>query len=249
VVKDSLVFAFPDGRSAEVAPRPARLICDRLWELGIAAGAATAAVRISDALQSRLVFRTDVRFSEREVPTVIEAAKCHPPTWATLADRGTLNTISLAERRRLVDTCLELIEILDADDEHEKLGAPIGELERLRDQLRAMTACELLHDAAGRVAVGWAQGAAARTSDGRPVDVLDPDAAAWSLLGALQTAAFADEETQVEEIKVAVTAIAELIADPSLAHWNDQPERTQDEVHVLLERAEAITERTIDALD
>jgi hypothetical protein len=112
-----------------------------------------------------------------------------------------------------------------------------------------MTACELLHDAAGRVAVGWAQGAAARTSDGRPVDVLDPDAAAWSLLGALQTAAFADEETQVEEIKVAVTAIAELIADPSLAHWNDQPERTQDEVHVLLERAEAITERTIDALD
>jgi hypothetical protein len=243
VLDDSLVFAFPNGRSAEVAPRPARMICDRLWELGIAAGAATAAARISDALHSPVGFRGDLTFSEREVSPVIEAAKTHPPTWARLVAPGTLDTISLDERRQLVDTCLELIEGLNREVEYEKLRALIGELERLRDQLRAVTACELLHDAARRVAAGWAQGADARASDGRAVDVLDPGAASWSLLGALQTAAFAGHEARVDEIKLAVGAIAELIADPSLAHWNDRPERTQDEVEDLLARAAALTQQ------
>ncbi|HEY6960884.1 MAG TPA: hypothetical protein VI408_03245 [Gaiellaceae bacterium] len=238
---DSLVFALPNGRTAEVAPRPARLICNRLWELGIAAGAATAAARISDALHGPVALRADVAFSEREAPTIVEAAKSHPPTWARLVSPGTLDTISIAERRRLVDTCLEVIDELNADDEHEKLRALVGELERFRDRLRAMTARELLHDAAGRVAAGWSQGADARASDGEPVDVLDPGAASWSLLGALQSAAFAARGARVDEIKLAVTAIAELIADPSLANWNDQPKRTQDEVRSVLARAETLT--------
>lgn len=242
MLDDSLVFALPNGRAAEVAPRPARLICNRLWELGIAAGAATAAARISDALHSHPSFRADLTFSEREVQPVIEAAKTHPPTWARLVAPGTLDTISLDERRQLVDTCLELIKVLNADDEHEKLRALVGELERLRNQLRAMTIRDLLHDAAGRVAAGWAQGADARASGGRAVDVLDPEAASWSLLGALHAAA-SGQEPQAEEIELAVAAIAKLVADPSLTHWNDRPERTQDDVYALLAHAEQLTER------
>ena len=241
MVEESLRFVLPDDRSVAVALVPARLICDRLWDLGIIAGAATAAVQINDALRSRPLFRGDVVFGERELPTLLEAAKAHPPTWARLIDPGVLETISRDERRRLVGTCLELIDELAAKYEGEKLRALIDDIERLRDRLRAMTARELLRDAGDRVASGWSQGAEARAQDGRPVDVLDPDAASWSLLGALQGAAFVSPEAQVDEIRFAVAALAELIIDPSLAHWNDRPERTPHEVHTVLARAEALT--------
>lgn len=73
----SLAFVLANGRSAAIGPVPARLICDRLWGLGVAAGAATAAVRISDALRSSPTLRGDVVFGEREVPPLLEAAKAH----------------------------------------------------------------------------------------------------------------------------------------------------------------------------
>ena len=208
----------------------------------MAFGAATAAARISDALHSSSL-RADVTFSDRETMPVIEAAKSHPPTWARLVAPGTVDTISLDERHELVATCLELIEALTADNEHEKLRVLVEELERLRDQLRAMTARELLKAAADRVSAGWAQGADARAADGHAVDVRDPDAVSWSLLGALQAAAFAGQEPDVEEIRFAVAAIALLVADPSLAHWNDRAERTQTEVHALLAHAGQLAEQ------
>lgn len=241
MVEHPLVFVLPNGRSATVASAPARLIYDRLWTLGIGAGVATAAARISDALRSRQPERADVLFSERESAALVEAAKSHPPTWAQLTEPGVLETISRAERHRLVVRCLELIDDFTSEPEDEKLRALVGDLERLRDRLRAMTARELLHDAGDRVASGWTQGADARAVDGHPVDVLDPDAVSWSLLGALQGAAFAGPEAQVDEIRFAVGAIAEFIVDPSLTHWNDEPERTSHEVHSLLARAEALT--------
>lgn len=174
------------------------------------------------------------------MPPLLEAAKAHPPTWARLADRGTLETISRDERHRLVATCLELIDDFTAEYEGETLRALLDDLERLRGRLRAMTGRELLRDAGDRVAVGWSQGTEARALDGRPVDVIDPDAVSWSLLGALQSAAFASPEAQVDEIRFAVAALAELIVDPSLAHWNDEPERTMHEVHAVLVRAEGL---------
>ena len=241
LVEDSLVFVLPDGRSAHVAPPSARLIYERLWDFGIGAGVATAAARISDALRSNPSLRVDVVFSEREAPPLLEAAKSHPPTWASLNDPGALDSISLDERRQLATTCLELVEGFRGEYQGEKLRGLIGELEHLRDRLWAMTARDLLRNASDRVACGWSQGADARAVDGCPVDVLDPDAASWSLLGALQSAAFAGPEAQVEEIRLAVAAIAELIADPSLTHWNDQPERTAQDVHTVLARAEALT--------
>lgn len=102
-----------------------------------------------------------------------------------------------------------------------------------------MTGTELLHEAGALVGFGWCQGATARTAAGVPVDVCAEEAATWSLLGALQAAAFR-EPMEVDDIRVAMEAIGELIADPSLSHWNDVPGRTQYEVSSLLERAERL---------
>ena len=240
MLEDSLRFVLPSQRSATVAPVPARLICERLWDLGVAAGAATAAVQIGDALRSSPRLRRDIVFCDREVLAVLEAAKSHPPTWARLIDPGALETVSRDERRQLVATCLELIDDLAAEYEAEKLRGLLDDLERLRDRLQAMTGRELLRDAGERVASGWSQGTAARALDGRPVDVLDADAVSWSLLGALQGAAFAGPGAQVGEIRFAFAALAELITDPSLAHWNDCPERSLHEVRAVLTHAEAL---------
>jgi hypothetical protein len=240
MLEDSLRFVLPSERSATVEPVPARLICERLWGLGVTPGAATAAVQISDALRSSPPLRGDVVFCAREVLALLEAAKSHPPTWARLIDPGTLETVSRDERRQLVATCLELIDDLAAKYEGEKLRRLLDDLERLRDRLQAMTGRELLRDAGDRVASGWSQGTEARALDGRPVDVLDADAVSWSLLGALQGAAFASPGAQVGEIRFAVAALAELITDPSLTHWNDCPERSSHEVRAVLTRAEAL---------
>lgn len=239
MVENAFVFTLPNGRSAAVAQVPARLIYERLWELGVAAGAATAAARISDALRSSPSSRADVVFSRREAPALLEASKAHPPTWTRLSDPGALAAVSRDERRHFATTCRELVGDLAGEFEGERPQALIDDLERLRDRLRAMRAGELLCDASDRVACGWSQGTEARAIDGRPVDVLDPDAAYWSLLGALQGAAFANPEAQVDEIRCAVAALAELITEPSLAQWNDHPERTSHEVHAVLSRAEA----------
>jgi hypothetical protein len=103
-----------------------------------------------------------------------------------------------------------------------------------------MNGSELLHEAGAFVTAGWCQGAEARSARGMAVDVCDEAAASWSLLGALQAAAARDESTRIEDIRHAVAAIAGLIVDPSLAHWNDVPARTQAGVAALLGRAEAL---------
>ncbi len=103
-----------------------------------------------------------------------------------------------------------------------------------------MNGCELLHEAGVLVAAGWCQGVDAETARGDPVDVQDPAAARWSLLGALQAAAFCDDATRIQDLGDAVEAIAELIVDPSLAHWNDVAGRTQHDVSGLLAQAELL---------
>src|SRR5881409_297069 len=100
-----------------------------------------------------------------------------------------------------------------------------------------MTGSELLREAGALVALGWCQHTEARTQYGAAVDISAGNAAEWSLLGALQSVTFRDSSTSVDDLRTAMTAIAELIEDPSLADWNDQPERTQREVCTLLQRA------------
>ena len=101
-----------------------------------------------------------------------------------------------------------------------------------------MDGSELLHEAGALVTAGWCQGATARDPAGNSTDVRASGASSWSLLGALQAATLRDSSTQVDDVALAVAAIAELIDDPSLSHWNDAAARTQLEVVQLLDRAE-----------
>jgi hypothetical protein len=103
-----------------------------------------------------------------------------------------------------------------------------------------MNGPQLLHEAGLFVAAGWCQGTEALASGGNAVDPLAADASSWSLLGALQAAAFGDDATGIDDIGDAVAAIAELIVDPSLARWNDAPERTSRDVERLLDAAAQI---------
>jgi hypothetical protein len=132
-----VLFVLPDSGSAEVSEPSARLICDRLWDLGIMAGAATAAARISEALHTHPAFRPDVTFNKREVTPLIEAAQAHPPTWALLLEDADFSAFSAAQRERLLEECEELIDILSADLPQIKVRALITDIERLRYRLRA----------------------------------------------------------------------------------------------------------------
>jgi hypothetical protein len=103
-----------------------------------------------------------------------------------------------------------------------------------------MNGSKLLHDAGTLVEKGWCQGAEARDALGLATEVGAADAAAWSLLGALQAITAADPSTDLQDIGDAVSALAELILDPSLANWNDSETRTKLEVLSVLKDAEVL---------
>jgi hypothetical protein len=103
-----------------------------------------------------------------------------------------------------------------------------------------MNGSKLLHDAAVLVERGWCQGTEARDADGRATDVAADNAAAWSLLGALQATTVSDPSTELQDVGDAVAALAELIMDPSLANWNDVAARTKLEVLSVLKDAELL---------
>jgi hypothetical protein len=103
-----------------------------------------------------------------------------------------------------------------------------------------MNGSKLLHDAGVLVERGWCQGTEARDADGQATDVVADDAAAWSLLGALQATTVSDPSTELQDVGDAVAALAELIMDPSLANWNDFAARTKLEVLSVLKDAELL---------
>jgi hypothetical protein len=125
-----------DGRSALVAGGSARLICDRLWDLGIEPGAPTAAARLSEALHKDPAWDRNVEFNEREITPLMEAAQAHAPTWMTLVEASDLSLIPSAQRERLLTACTELIERLGADHHQNKVRALTVDLARLRETLR-----------------------------------------------------------------------------------------------------------------
>ena len=103
-----------------------------------------------------------------------------------------------------------------------------------------MTGSELLQGAGLLVAQGWCQGTEARDAGGNVTDIGAADASAWSLLGALQATTADHPETRIQDIGDAVAALAEVIMDPSLAHWNDIATRTKLEVLGVLKDAELL---------
>jgi hypothetical protein len=108
----------------------------------------------------------------------------------------------------------------------------------MSDEEVLMNGSELLHGAGVLVERGWCQGTEARDANGQATDVAAPDATAWSLLGALQATTVGDPDIGLQDVGDAVAALAELISDASLAHWNDSENRTKLEVLSVLESAE-----------
>jgi hypothetical protein len=108
------------------------------------------------------------------------------------------------------------------------------------DQEAMMNGSQLLHDAGDLVERGWCQGTEARDANGDSIDVTAAAAASWSLLGALQATTVANPNTELQDIGDAVSALAELIVDPSLANWNDSETRTKLEVLSVLRDAEVM---------
>jgi hypothetical protein len=133
-VSDSLMFVLPDGRSAAIPARSARLICDRLWEFGITPGASLAAARISEVLERHPRHWRDIAFSEREVSPLLEAAEVAPPSWS-LARAGPPFDLEEDVRAHLLATCDTLIENHNAGDHKTELRGLVADIERLRDHL------------------------------------------------------------------------------------------------------------------
>jgi hypothetical protein len=107
-----------------------------------------------------------------------------------------------------------------------------------------IAAPDLLRGARDRVASGWCQHASARDVDGRIVEPWDADARSWSLLGAIVAVTEPQRlergHLSLTELTTALGALAELIADPSLESWNDAPDRAQNQVVDVLDRASTI---------
>jgi hypothetical protein len=99
-----------------------------------------------------------------------------------------------------------------------------------------MDAAGVLDETRKLIEAGWCRGSDARDAAGSPVAPGDPAATEWSLLGALGVVA-AQSKVALEELATALAALAGVIADPSLSHWNDEPGRTKATVLETLARA------------
>jgi hypothetical protein len=93
------------------------------------------------------------------------------------------------------------------------------------------------------LAYGWCQGAEARDADGVSTNAWSPLAVQWSLLGALVAAIDLPPDppsTYLGPLRRALASLAEVIDEASLARWNDEPERTQDDVVAIVEAAQYV---------
>ena len=104
-----------------------------------------------------------------------------------------------------------------------------------------MDAVGVIDETRRLIEFGWCRGSDARDATGLAVPPGDPTATEWSLLGALGLVA-AHGDVALDDLATALAALAELIADPSLSHWNDEPGRTKDEVVATLGRAHSALE-------
>lgn len=106
-------------------------------------------------------------------------------------------------------------------------------------------AAGLLALAREHVREGWCQGADATDNGGRPVQPWSEHARHWSLLGAIVAAldgprAVPANRLSLPALAVAMATLADLIPEPSLARWNDSPNRSQAALVDLLARAHAL---------
>jgi hypothetical protein len=103
-----------------------------------------------------------------------------------------------------------------------------GDVEELAEQM--------LSEAYELVVSGWCQGAGAQDEMGRPIEPSSAFARRWSAAGALERVwrrAAGDEDEALEAFERANLALAAAVKDVP-QRWNDQAERTHDEVLVAL---------------
>jgi hypothetical protein len=114
---------------------------------------------------------------------------------------------------------------------------------------------EVLEAARERLRFGWTQGAFGRTLAGKGQRKPDPDTVTFCLIGALTSAARA-VGADVYTLRRAERLIGEALdndvrvrldhAHSYLPHWNDEPERTKEEVITLVD---GTLQRRQDSLD
>ena len=113
-------------------------------------------------------------------------------------------------------------------------------------------AIELLRSARDLVRRGWTQHAEGRDTHGAAVEPWHPTATSWSLLGAFVAAL--EEETDggkelpLVQLADALDSLALFVDSDSLADWNDDARRRQDDVIAVLQTAaDAAAPRHLDA--
>ena len=115
-----------------------------------------------------------------------------------------------------------------------------------------MHAVDLLFRARDLVRSGWTQNADARAADGGERLPWQEDAVEWSLLGALVAALeerHADDDVPLQELAEALHELARFVDQDSLADWNDDVLRTQDEVAGVLDAAGELAAKAVVAGD
>ena len=91
---------------------------------------------------------------------------------------------------------------------------------------------EILKGARGRIEQGWCQKASARDAQGTRVLAMCSSAVKWCAIGAI------DAEMQHEDgYHNPISTIARVAGTDNVAQWNDSPDRTQEEVLAVFDKA------------
>lgn len=111
-----------------------------------------------------------------------------------------------------------------------------------------MTTVEFLKETRAKLAQGWTQREFAR-KDGEPTGASALDSDCWCVVGALGHVALLHGDYFMPAKFEARSALVEAIGSAeferwsySLPHWNDAPERTQEDVLALFDKAIAAEE-------
>lgn len=89
---------------------------------------------------------------------------------------------------------------------------------------------------------GWTQGAFAKTAKGIKCDVDEEDAECFCAYGAIRKSASHDMSLRLRMKSLVLTGQDCECVDMSMAIWNDQPNRTQQEVVAAFDAAIALAE-------
>ena len=112
-----------------------------------------------------------------------------------------------------------------------------------------MTTVELLEKAKKKIEKGWCQETLAKDAKGRIVSERSRDACQWCSVGAILAALPIKEWRKEQEIGFSTLAetmegfLEKAMGSVSVAHWNDRPGRTQQQVIAAFDKAIAAAKK------